>query len=58
MAVISTLSRLRQEAHEFQASLGYRARSCLKRKTHNKKEMLIHSFEKPLLDTYNEPNYA
>jgi hypothetical protein len=39
MPVITALRRLRQEEHEFKSSLGYLARSCLKKqKTILKKE--------------------
>jgi hypothetical protein len=32
--VIPALGRLRQEYHEFETSLGYRVRSCLKKRKH------------------------
>jgi hypothetical protein len=38
LSVISTLRKLRQEDHKFKASLGYRARPCLKIKTKQKKK--------------------
>jgi hypothetical protein len=38
LPVIPALRRLRQEDHEFLASLGYIARLCLKNKNKKKKE--------------------
>jgi hypothetical protein len=40
-SVIPALGRLSQEDHEFQASLGYIWRTCLKNKQTNKKKMPV-----------------
>jgi hypothetical protein len=39
MAIIPALGRLRQEDHEFKASLGCLVRPCLKKSNQKKKEL-------------------
>jgi hypothetical protein len=41
ISVIPALSKLRQQGHEFEASLGYNVRHCLKREEKKRREEIL-----------------
>jgi hypothetical protein len=49
MPVIPVLRRLKQETHEFEATLGYIVRSCLKKNNQTNKQT-----KKPLFSSYEK----